>query len=128
MSQYPFETPAIATVLDYAVTNTVRAGIANGCVQGPPGTGKTACIVAMVSALLLESGSDGASLHSSTAGSSASHRRVLLCAQSNAACDEMVFRLSQQVCSSDRMYQCIALFYLYTNVRRAAVALAVEAP
>lgn len=68
-------------------------------VQGPPGTGKTACIVAMVSALLLENASD-ASSHSPALGSSSSsssHRRILVCAQSNAAVDELVARLRENV-------------------------------
>lgn len=67
-------------------------------VQGPPGTGKTACIVAMVSALLLQNASEASLCSSATPGSSISARRVLVCAQSNAAIDELCARLQDQVC------------------------------
>ncbi|CAD7696180.1 unnamed protein product [Ostreobium quekettii] len=69
-------------------------------VQGPPGTGKTSVIVGMVSALLvslcskgpeprtaLEAKRDPAQCHRPT--------RILICAQSNAAADELLSRISR---------------------------------
>ena len=97
-------------------------------VQGPPGTGKTACIVGMISALLVrQSGSDTktdtsvinestnnkqtnkmgennlqkeqTNFHSSSNSDSNSNsiksNRVLLCAPSNCAVDELLLRLME---------------------------------
>ncbi len=92
-----------------------RAGlrIASLMVQGPPGTGKTHTIVAIASAVLFgkaSSGADAARAAPSVtmAAKNASgrrgegpppapHCRLLVCAQSNAAVDELVSRLAQQV-------------------------------
>eukprot|EP01130_Rhizamoeba_saxonica_P011682 TRINITY_DN4862_c0_g2_i1.p1 TRINITY_DN4862_c0_g2~~TRINITY_DN4862_c0_g2_i1.p1 ORF type:complete len:771 (-),score=139.68 TRINITY_DN4862_c0_g2_i1:30-2297(-) len=49
-------------------------------IQGPPGTGKTTTITGIVSALLTEP-----------------HRKILICAPSNAAIDEIVIRLSKGI-------------------------------
>lgn len=75
--------------------------------QGPPGTGKTHTIVAIASAVLL--GDDGGgSVPSQPAtnrnsavrrdeGRPPPRRRLLVCAQSNAAVDELIARLTKQV-------------------------------
>ncbi len=72
--------------------------------QGPPGTGKTSTIVALVSAFLsLQAGEAPAlpeKLSKGTRGqgpAAAGRRRVLVCAQSNAAADELTLRLSNGV-------------------------------
>ncbi|PHH76410.1 hypothetical protein CDD82_4008 [Ophiocordyceps australis] len=61
-------------------------------IQGPPGTGKTKTIVAMVGALLSEQ-----LKHQGTAGATSSgtgrSKKLLVCAPSNAAVDELVLRL-----------------------------------
>jgi hypothetical protein len=64
---------AIAASLDITVPFTL--------IQGPPGTGKTRTIVALVSALVM------------TGGGEWSGARVLVCAPSNAAVDEIAMRL-----------------------------------
>ncbi|KAJ3910558.1 SEN1 N terminal-domain-containing protein [Lentinula edodes] len=57
-------------------------------IQGPPGTGKTSTICALISA----------SLETISQGPSKNHekRKVLLCAPSNAAIDEIVYRLKDR--------------------------------
>ncbi len=71
--------------------------------QGPPGTGKTAVIVALVSALHAQRGAaPPAAAAGAGAGAAGAARRpaaaaaarVLVCAQSNAAVDELVVRLA----------------------------------
>ena len=66
--------------------------------QGPPGTGKTHAIVAMVTALLLHSPAAATTAPGNQPGTK--QRRVLVCAQSNAAVDELVVRLAKQVPAS----------------------------
>ncbi|KAK4649494.1 DEAD-box type RNA helicase [Podospora bellae-mahoneyi] len=72
-------------------------------VQGPPGTGKTKTIVAMVGCLLSNSlkGSNGAvSIPRpglTAKPTTAPARKLLVCAPSNAAVDELVLRLKQGV-------------------------------
>ena len=95
--------------------------------QGPPGTGKTHTIVAIASAVLFGNASGGVdaarTAPSNTAAAKAAsgrrggdppqpppHCRLLVCAQSNAAVDELVSRLAQQVL--------IARFAHNTAIRR----------
>lgn len=63
--------------------------------QGPPGTGKTNTIVALVSALL-GSGAVGGQA-GQQAGAPGRGPKVLVCAQSNAAVDELALRLSRGI-------------------------------
>ena len=74
-------------------------------VQGPPGTGKTSTIVALASAFLSLRANRGPTVPSKVpkAQSSAdtSSPRILVCAQSNAAVDELVLRLSKGVIDKD---------------------------
>ena len=91
-----------------------RPKTASLSVQGPPGTGKTHTIVAIASAVLFGKASGGADTahaaraHASTARNGSNRHgesppplqpqcRLLVCAQSNAAVDELVSRLAQQV-------------------------------
>ncbi|XP_044721831.1 AAA domain-containing protein [Hirsutella rhossiliensis] len=60
-------------------------------IQGPPGTGKTKTIVAMVGSLLSEQ------LAQASAGVPARPKKLLVCAPSNAAVDELVLRLKAGV-------------------------------
>jgi len=93
-------------------------------VQGPPGTGKTHTIVAIASAVLFGKAMGGANpalAAPSNAARNASsrrhedppqpppHCRLLVCAQSNAAVDELVSRLAQQV---------LMIRFAYNAVRR----------
>ena len=61
--------------------------------QGPPGTGKTSTIVAMVSSFLNRSMAVPSEEPSTEEQPSCC--RVLVCAQSNAAVDELALRLSK---------------------------------
>lgn len=91
-------------------------------IQGPPGTGKTSTILAMVASLLhkknqpmssksmyaaeplLTQGSTGSDAQSPLAGSQPvwSHRnRLLICAPSNSAVDELLLRLTKGVLGPD---------------------------
>lgn len=80
-------------------------------VQGPPGTGKTSTIIGVISAILAKaprpqpqppsSLAKGVARAAKSGLSSVSHKspdpaaRVLVCAQSNAAVDELVMRLAE---------------------------------
>ncbi|CAL8465380.1 g4916 [Coccomyxa elongata] len=79
----PSQQAAIAAALDE------RQGFVS-LVQGPPGTGKTSTIVAMVSSFLNRSKAVPPEEPSTQTGC-----RVLVCAQSNAAVDELALRLSK---------------------------------
>lgn len=59
--------------------------------QGPPGTGKSTAIVGIVAALVARNAS---SLRADVSGS-IPEVKVLVCAQSNAAVDELVLRLAE---------------------------------
>ncbi|CAK7209340.1 DEAD-box type RNA helicase [Sporothrix bragantina] len=67
-------------------------------VQGPPGTGKTKTIVAMVGALLTgtiknNTGAVAMNRPSAAANNDSTAKKLLVCAPSNAAVDELVLRL-----------------------------------
>ncbi|SPO00055.1 related to SEN1 protein [Cephalotrichum gorgonifer] len=62
-------------------------------IQGPPGTGKTKTIIAMVGALLNKVVTTSAPGQPRPAGGSL--KKLLVCAPSNAAVDELVLRLKQ---------------------------------
>ncbi|KAF9879415.1 helicase sen1 [Colletotrichum karsti] len=69
-------------------------------IQGPPGTGKTKTIVAMVGSLLTGNiQPPGAAIKPKIpqAGQNAMPKKLLVCAPSNAAVDELVLRLKQGV-------------------------------
>ncbi|KAH8662064.1 SEN1 N terminal-domain-containing protein [Xylariales sp. PMI_506] len=72
-------------------------------VQGPPGTGKTKTIVAMVGTLLsgVFSANTGTAIRkpgqSGPPSAQATSKKLLVCAPSNAAVDELVLRLKQGV-------------------------------
>ncbi|KXJ93970.1 SEN1 N terminal-domain-containing protein [Microdochium bolleyi] len=83
-----------------------KANDAFTLVQGPPGTGKTKTIIAMVGALLTGtfSTNTGVAIKRPTApinapnnGSPPMAKKLLVCAPSNAAVDELVLRLKQGV-------------------------------
>ena len=69
--------------------------------QGPPGTGKTSTIVALASAFLSLPPEEGPAAPSKAPKGSKDKapapRRILVCAQSNAAVDELTQRLSQGI-------------------------------
>ncbi|RYP68305.1 hypothetical protein DL770_008468 [Monosporascus sp. CRB-9-2] len=74
-------------------------------IQGPPGTGKTKTIVAMVGALLTgnftaNSGTAIKRPEGSKSGSTGTSKKLLVCAPSNAAVDELVLRLKAGVKST----------------------------
>lgn len=74
-------------------------------VQGPPGTGKTSTIVALASALLGLPPEEGPAAPSrgpkAPTEPSSAPRRILVCAQSNAAVDELTLRLSNGILDRD---------------------------
>ncbi|KAG0703798.1 SEN1 N terminal-domain-containing protein [Suillus ampliporus] len=65
-------------------------------IQGPPGTGKTSTICGLVEAFLHKRPRTATSVHvGKTATSSESVKKILLCAPSNAAIDEIASRLKE---------------------------------
>jgi senataxin len=96
--------------LNRAQSEAINAALENdgfSLIQGPPGSGKTKTIVAIVGGLLsqvLDSGSAGTtrisvpkSGASGMASDSAPSKKLLVCAPSNAAVDELVMRLKEGV-------------------------------
>ena len=78
------------------------------CLQGPPGTGKTSTIVGLVSAFLGSAAPAAqprqprpAAQQQEPVLAAAGALRVLVCAQSNAAVDELALRLSTGILDSD---------------------------
>ncbi|KAI1392297.1 SEN1 N terminal-domain-containing protein [Hypoxylon trugodes] len=97
-------------------------------VQGPPGTGKTKTIVAMVGALLTGSFSITAGTAIKrpggvgTTGSKTNAKKLLVCAPSNAAVDELVLRLKDGVKSTTGSFHKINVLRLgRTDAINAAV-------
>ncbi|KAK9903356.1 hypothetical protein WJX75_003688 [Coccomyxa subellipsoidea] len=84
----PSQQAAIAAALDK------QKGLIS-LIQGPPGTGKTSTIVSVVSSFLNSAG--GAPSEQPGSLTHLSACRVLVCAQSNAAVDELALRLSKGV-------------------------------
>ncbi|KAI0405568.1 SEN1 N terminal-domain-containing protein [Xylaria palmicola] len=88
-------------------------------VQGPPGTGKTKTIVAMVGALLAgsqQSTSTGTHIKRPdglpSGGSRGTSKKLLVCAPSNAAVDELVLRLKAGVKSMNGTFHKINVLRL----------------
>ncbi|KAI0169773.1 SEN1 N terminal-domain-containing protein [Hypoxylon sp. FL1284] len=98
-------------------------------VQGPPGTGKTKTIVAMVGALLTGNFSTTTGVPikrpgapSSTTASKSPSKKLLVCAPSNAAVDELVLRLKDGVKSTTGSFHKINVLRLgRTDAINAAV-------
>ncbi|RBQ94589.1 hypothetical protein VDGD_01785 [Verticillium dahliae] len=69
-------------------------------IQGPPGTGKTKTIVAMVGALMTGNIPQSGGVRLATGGANQAagqKKKILVCAPSNAAVDELVLRLKQGI-------------------------------
>lgn len=87
-------------------------------IQGPPGTGKTKTIVAMVGALLTGSfpAATGTVIKKpgapATAGKQGLSKKLLVCAPSNAAVDELVLRLKEGVKTSNGTFHKINVLRL----------------
>lgn len=97
-SYNPSQLFAIKYVSDVSESQDTRIAL----VQGPPGTGKTSTVLGMVAVLLHRKRStDNASAVGNAAAhiSSNSHARLLICAPSNAAVDEILSRLMDGVLS-----------------------------
>ncbi|KDQ62427.1 hypothetical protein JAAARDRAFT_121642 [Jaapia argillacea MUCL 33604] len=74
-------------------------------IQGPPGTGKTSTICGLVQAFLAARPKPATIVHiGRTAGPTDKEpvKKILLCAPSNAAVDEIAYRLKEGVCGSGR--------------------------
>ncbi|KAI5921877.1 SEN1 N terminal-domain-containing protein [Camillea tinctor] len=109
----PFSPEAVENVMKNYQLNpgqakailNAKANDAFTLIQGPPGTGKTKTIVAMVGALL--TGTQSTSSATVIRGPNASNnknttsKKLLVCAPSNAAVDELVLRLKEGVKSTN---------------------------
>ena len=100
--------------INQAQAKAVRSALDNDAftlIQGPPGSGKTKTICAMVGAMMSGSFQDQTVLHSSMNGvsgqptsitrSTAGLKRLLVCAPSNAAVDELVMRFKEGICTME---------------------------
>ncbi|KAK0615807.1 SEN1 N terminal-domain-containing protein [Bombardia bombarda] len=105
-----FGDEAVASVMkNYQLNNGQARAILNAkendgftLVQGPPGTGKTKTIVAMVGSLLtgvLKTATAAVPINrpGATSANAAPTKKLLVCAPSNAAVDELVLRLKSGV-------------------------------
>ncbi|ODQ77343.1 hypothetical protein BABINDRAFT_169216 [Babjeviella inositovora NRRL Y-12698] len=84
----------------YDVNDSQAAAIAGAVgaegfslIQGPPGTGKTKTILGIIGCVLTDGAKNTIKADSRAATSSGSGRRILVCAPSNAAVDELVLRI-----------------------------------
>ncbi|KAL4947524.1 SEN1 N terminal-domain-containing protein [Aspergillus filifer] len=90
--------PAQAKAIKSAIDNDAFT-----LIQGPPGSGKTKTIIALVGALLTNSlGEKGVTIARPTGGNArpapkATSKKLLVCAPSNAAVDELVMRFKEGV-------------------------------
>lgn len=93
-----------------AQAKAIRSAVDNDAftlIQGPPGSGKTKTIVALVGALLTDTLSEkqattriqvpNANIGNQSASTSTVSKKLLVCAPSNAAVDELVMRFKQGV-------------------------------
>jgi len=89
--------------LNKAQAKAVKSALDNDAftlIQGPPGSGKTKTIVAIVGALLSDCFRDEGSAVQRPTGTTSSSRpakKLLVCAPSNAAVDELVMRFKQGI-------------------------------
>ena len=122
-NKFHFSEKQIATFQDVwnvnrAQSEAVNAALDNegfSLIQGPPGSGKTKTIVAIVGGLLthtLSNPSGGSKISlpkahgNENTGNDATPKKLLVCAPSNAAVDELVMRLKEGVeTKSGRLYQ-----------------------
>lgn len=89
----------------YSINTSQSTAIATAClssnpfvlIQGPPGTGKTTTILGMVGAFLSGKMSSNVIVSPHTIVDSPMPTKILICAPSNAAVDEIVIRLSKGV-------------------------------
>ncbi|PWN49744.1 hypothetical protein IE53DRAFT_388008 [Violaceomyces palustris] len=70
-------------------------------IQGPPGTGKTKTICALIGAFVSRRKAPATSIHAGRAGVTAPTKKILLCAPSNAAIDEVAKRAKAGMRNAD---------------------------
>ncbi|KAJ5638190.1 hypothetical protein N7490_008069 [Penicillium lividum] len=88
-------------LVNLAQAKAIKSAIDNDgftLIQGPPGSGKTKTITALIGSLLSTSlEKAGVSIGSGHTSTRTPSRKILVCAPSNAAVDELVMRLKQGV-------------------------------
>ncbi|OQV04182.1 hypothetical protein CLAIMM_09105 [Cladophialophora immunda] len=107
--------------VNFAQAKAVKSALDNDAftlIQGPPGSGKTKTICALVGAMLtgfVRKQINGAARSSTTPGASrppSSSKKILVCAPSNAAVDELVMRLKTGVTMLDGTFEKISVVRL----------------
>ncbi|THH27997.1 hypothetical protein EUX98_g6198 [Antrodiella citrinella] len=94
MSLYKLNEPQAKAILSSMVTDGFSL------IQGPPGTGKTSTICGLVQLFLTRRPKPATAIHvgrASGPGDREPPKKILLCAPSNAAIDEITFRLKEGV-------------------------------
>ncbi|KAL6302769.1 SEN1 N terminal-domain-containing protein [Sparassis latifolia] len=104
------------TMTEYKVNEPQARAILNSLqvegfalIQGPPGTGKTSTICGLVHAFLSRRPKPATAIHAGTNASSADKepvKKILLCAPSNAAINEIANRLKEGVCGAGQRAVC----------------------
>ena len=104
--------------VNVAQAKAVKSTIDNDAftlIQGPPGSGKTKTIVAIVGALLSENLDRAKAVTHPTVNHTQAHssaKKLLVCAPSNAAVDELVMRFKQGVKTSAGTQQALSVIRL----------------
>ncbi|KAF2149475.1 hypothetical protein K461DRAFT_315487 [Myriangium duriaei CBS 260.36] len=106
--------PLIKTYsVNKAQAKAIKSAVDNDAftlIQGPPGSGKTKTIVAIVGALLTDvlsrsSGTTRISAPTAAQGSDAVPKKLLVCAPSNAAVDELVMRFKDGITTTQGVHK-----------------------
>ncbi|EXJ87604.1 hypothetical protein A1O3_04565 [Capronia epimyces CBS 606.96] len=105
--------------VNQAQAKAVKSALDNDAftlIQGPPGSGKTKTICALVGAMMTgsikKSNDNGPRLNTATGRVPPVARKVLVCAPSNAAVDELVMRLKLGVTSLDGSFDKLSVVRL----------------
>ncbi|KAJ5542691.1 Zinc finger CCHC-type [Penicillium sp. DV-2018c] len=102
--------------INRAQAKAIKSAVDNDAftlIQGPPGSGKTKTIIALVGSLLSDTlGKQAIRLNGAPVARGALSKKLLLCAPSNAAVDELVMRLKDGVKTTHGRHEKVSVLRL----------------